>query len=240
MTPDPLTQGPDSPELTTEPIADQDGQPWVANTYNYVGNDPLNFTDPQGLFRVPGTNICVDIADPHCHSNADGNSLRDVCVDINNPNCESGREQHPEGAQQVANAAGGVFKGTLFGQGDLVLRPIGLHDSVDWNATETTYGVAAGYVFSLAYGAGAAAEGETAVSGLITWGSRGGGAVTATRECWDGFDEQCAYTSVLALAGIGASFTGLPPWARAAAVLWFRIAGLYQCGRLTDSDFQFP
>lgn len=46
--------------------------------YGYVGGNPLNATDPSGLFRIPGTDWCVDIADPNCDSNADGESLLDA------------------------------------------------------------------------------------------------------------------------------------------------------------------
>jgi RHS repeat-associated protein len=38
--------------LTRDPIDGQPGTPDEANAYDYVGNDPLNYTDPLGLSRV--------------------------------------------------------------------------------------------------------------------------------------------------------------------------------------------
>lgn len=48
LTPDPLLEGPNSPELGTG-LGIFDGETTVANPYNYVSNDPLNLTDPLGL-----------------------------------------------------------------------------------------------------------------------------------------------------------------------------------------------
>ncbi|MGH9280258.1 MAG: RHS repeat-associated core domain-containing protein [Acidimicrobiales bacterium] len=85
-------------------------EPITGTPYAYAGNDPLNFTDPSGLVRIPGTNICVDIADP---------------------NCRSIKEQHQEGAQQVANIAGGVLNTLTFGNERRINSALGQEDKVD-------------------------------------------------------------------------------------------------------------
>jgi len=64
------------------------------SAYGYVGGNPLNMTDPSGLFGIPGTDWCVDIADDSCNSIA---------------------EQHPEVSQGVADFSGGVLNGLSFG-----------------------------------------------------------------------------------------------------------------------------
>jgi hypothetical protein len=40
------------------------------DAYAYAGSNPLNATDPSGLFSIPGTNWCVAIADPSCDNNS--------------------------------------------------------------------------------------------------------------------------------------------------------------------------
>jgi YD repeat-containing protein len=85
-------------------------EPITGTPYAYAGSDPLNYTDPSGLFRIPGTNICVDIADP---------------------NCRSIKEQHQEGSQQVANFAGGVLNTLTFGNERRINSALGQEDKVD-------------------------------------------------------------------------------------------------------------
>ena len=48
--------------LTRDPIEAQSRE-----AYGYVGGNPLNATDPSGLFRVPGTGWCVG----HCAKDSD-------------------------------------------------------------------------------------------------------------------------------------------------------------------------
>jgi RHS repeat-associated protein len=45
------------------------------SAYGYVGGNPLNATDPSGLFGIPFTDRCIDILDDSCNSNADGESF---------------------------------------------------------------------------------------------------------------------------------------------------------------------
>jgi RHS repeat-associated protein len=72
--------------LTKDPMVDQTGEP-----YSYAGNDPLNSSDPTGLFSIPGTGLCVDIADSNCTSFL-----------------EQWGEDHPDAARHVVNLASGV------------------------------------------------------------------------------------------------------------------------------------
>lgn len=58
--------------LTRDPI-----EPLTRSAYGYVYGNPLNATDPSGLIGIPGTDWWVDIGDPNCNSNADGESLKD-------------------------------------------------------------------------------------------------------------------------------------------------------------------
>lgn len=103
--------------------------PAVASTrgaYGYTGGDPLNASDPSGLFTIPGTNICIDIRDP---------------------NCRSIKEQHPKGSQQVANFAGGVLNGMTLGHGRGVIdgNPF-TRGKINYCDHWFDYGTKAGYV----------------------------------------------------------------------------------------------
>lgn len=46
----------------------------TANRYSYVGNNPVNWVDPHGLFGIPGTGIDVDVPDP--------SDIIDTAVDV--------------------------------------------------------------------------------------------------------------------------------------------------------------
>lgn len=65
----------------------------TAEPYGYVGGNPVNYRDPLGLWRIPGTNFCIDIGDPNCRSIA---------------------EQHPAVAEGITNVAGGALEANPF------------------------------------------------------------------------------------------------------------------------------
>ncbi len=89
------------------------------SAYGYVYGNPLNMTDPSGLFRIPGTDWCVDIADDNCNSIA---------------------EQNAAGSQAAADTAGGVINGMLLGHGQGALDAIGLGDRVDLESDDARLG----------------------------------------------------------------------------------------------------
>jgi RHS repeat-associated protein len=121
LTPDPLTQGPGSPELGTG-VGFGDGEPTVANPYHYVDNDPLNKVDPLGLW--PWDDLCV--------RNPVGGDGQDC-------------ERHPV-QQGVADFSGGLFDGVFAGQGrEIFLNPAGLDSRVNWNSNWVTAGQWTGY-----------------------------------------------------------------------------------------------
>ncbi len=106
--------------LTVDPLVASTGE-----RHGYAASQPTNFVDPSGLFRIPGTNICVDIADP---------------------NCRSIKEQHPAGAQQVADGAAGFLDTVTGGNADRVLQAAGVDDRVRWESPAMQIGRVAGFV----------------------------------------------------------------------------------------------
>ncbi len=143
------------------------------SAYGYVGGNPLNMTDPSGLFGIPGTDWCVDIADDSCNSIA---------------------EQHPEGSQNVANFAGGVLDGVTFGNGNEITSGLHIDDHVNWNSGATSFGRGVGITFNL-YGA--------AAGGWVFAGLQAGGAIEATAQaCWGGWNANCGTTGAVAVASV--------------------------------------
>jgi RHS repeat-associated protein len=51
--------------LTKDPLTATTGTPYL-----YAHGNPLNGTDPTGLYTIPGTGICIAINDPHCDNSA--------------------------------------------------------------------------------------------------------------------------------------------------------------------------
>jgi len=109
--------------LSRDPIESLTREP-----YGYVGNNPLNYTDPSGLLGIPGTNWCVDIADD---------------------NCNSIKEQHPVAAQSVADGAAGVLDTVSGSNSDLITESIGIDDNVRWNSTSFQVGTYIGFAPAL-------------------------------------------------------------------------------------------
>lgn len=86
--------------LTRDPI-----EAITQDPYGYAGNNPINATDPTGLFRIPGTNICVDIADPNCESPG---------IDAVVPDCFTWQDN----CESIASrASGGTYCSVQFDEG---------------------------------------------------------------------------------------------------------------------------
>ena len=58
--------------------------PMTGSAYGYASGDPVNNTDPLGLFTIPGTGICVAIADPSCDNSANAAWAGNVYAGIGN------------------------------------------------------------------------------------------------------------------------------------------------------------
>jgi RHS repeat-associated protein len=123
LTPDPLTQGPGSPELGTG-IPFEGGTPVEANTYHYVGNDPLNWTDPLGLCRMTDAVVNSYIGGG---GGLAGESLGEQT------DCNLSRSG-PCGTF-VANLAGGIGEGILPQSFEMTIYPLpapALPGTPDW------------------------------------------------------------------------------------------------------------
>ena len=65
--------------ITVDPML-----PMTGSAYGYASGDPVNNTDPLGLFTIPGTGICVAIADPSCDNSANAAWAGNVYAGIGN------------------------------------------------------------------------------------------------------------------------------------------------------------
>ncbi|HVM13310.1 MAG TPA: RHS repeat-associated core domain-containing protein, partial [Egibacteraceae bacterium] len=131
--------------ISRDPLTAMTGAP-----YSYVDGNPLNGTDPLGLFTIPGTNICIDIRDPSCRSI---------------------KEQHQAGAQQVANFAGGVLSTLTFGNERRISSSLGQSDKLDPCSGHYRGGEYAGYAVD-AVNFAAAGKHLFSKQGLRIFGSR--------------------------------------------------------------------
>jgi RHS repeat-associated protein len=184
--------------LTRDPLFAMTGEP-----YGYTGGNPTNATDPTGLFRIPGTNICVDIADP---------------------NCRSIKEQNPAAAQAAADGAAGVLDTATGGNADRVLQGLGVDDRVRWESPAMQIGRVAGFGLAAVFPASAFLAAIT-VGGVvnafdtsISCVSGGGG-----RLC--GVDSVLAIASVLVPYGAGRSLAFLGPEFGMAAQYFLSVVG---------------
>jgi RHS repeat-associated protein len=155
--------------LTRDPLVSLSREP-----YGYAANDPVNHTDPTGLFGIPGTDWCVDILDDNCNSIA---------------------EQHSEASQVVADFSGGVLDTMTFGNGGEITGGLGIDDRVRWDSPAAYVGRIAGLPVNV-YGAAAAPAVFTTLQAF--------GGVESTWHACSGhsFDASCGTTGAFALASI--------------------------------------
>ena len=106
------------------------------DAYGYASRSPLNRSDPSGLIDIPGTNWCIDTGD----------------------DCDSIKEQHSDGAQQVADLAGGIFNGIALNHGRGVLdnNPL-TAGKVNYCDAAYSSGTKIGYGVDVAFGLAVAA-----------------------------------------------------------------------------------
>ncbi len=120
--------------------------PMVASTreaYGYTGGNPLNATDPSGMIGLPGTDFCIDIGG----------------------GCDSIVEQHAEGAQQVADFAGGVLESVTFGNSEEITEGLGVGGRFDLSTKEAGIGRVVGIGFNV-WGAAAGGSYFALASGV--------------------------------------------------------------------------
>lgn len=119
--------------LTRDPLAASTREP-----YGYTAGNPLNATDPSGLFGIPGTNLCVAIADDSCDNSAMRNWSGNVLA----------------GAGNALTFGHGVdLAAKLMGKGDNFTACYVSPDSWAYRG-----GAIGGFVFGAAFGAGATAS----------------------------------------------------------------------------------
>jgi RHS repeat-associated protein len=135
LSPDPVMQDPYGTEL---------GTPTEANTYHYVGNDPLNRTDPLGL---------ADCKDDWWNPGGWVDCVAQVS---------------PIEGQTAANFSGGVLNGLTFGHGEGLTEALGIEDNVDWGAAETHWGTFIGAALDVPF-----AWAESSVFGALLVASGG-------------------------------------------------------------------
>ncbi len=133
------------------------------SAYNYVNGDPLNETDPLGLYPWDG-----------------------YCITYFSDNCVSYADTHPVGAQRWANLFGGIWNGMTLGHGRGLLDNFGpTKGKVDYCSKEYRVGTAIGISIDIltataavgelgvaAEGAGVAAAGTEAPT-VVNLGGEG-------------------------------------------------------------------
>ncbi len=161
--------------LTRDPA-----QAITGSAYAYSYGSPTNIVDPSGLFGIPGTSWCVDIADDDCSSIA---------------------EQHPGAAQAAADISAGILDTVSGGNADWITERLGIDDQVRWGSGYVQGGRAVGY--------GVALFNPAAFLSSTTAGGVGNG-VDTTLDCVQGrggpkcgIDVAFAWGSVVLPAGVG-------------------------------------
>jgi RHS repeat-associated protein len=112
--------------LSTDPLGGSASDPQSLNRFAYVENDPINLTDPTGLFINPdpgdpggGGGGCDPSVDPTCGGGCDP-SIDPTCggCDPSDPTCGGGGGSSPTPTYWPAEPAGGFPAGPDYGDGD--------------------------------------------------------------------------------------------------------------------------
>lgn len=142
--------------LTRDPI-----EAITRSAYGYVYGNPLNATDPSGLWA--GDGYCIM-----------GVNCKDGAVSVGDSWGQSVREDNPEGAQQAVDFASGILS---FNPITAATNATGLSDTDQYAVTCSGWyrsGQATMLAIDLAAGGGLARNTRTTVEGPATaWGTRG-------------------------------------------------------------------
>jgi hypothetical protein len=184
------------------------------SAYGYTGGNPLNMTDPSGLFGIPGTDLCVAIADDNCDNSGTQNFA----------------------GQFYAGAANAL----TLGHGEQAINATGqaLGQGNKWQYVNTNSGAYfAGNVFGAATTVGVTSLGGYQMVANVGLTFSAGNSVSA---CYQGFTSGCWNTLAVEgpqmLAAGYASFFDIWPWTQYAATYFSILWGFHPEWKLPDAQ----